>query len=136
MIVLDTNIVVSGYLELDIDLSLLTNDEIVLAPDIFELELLNVLRKYHYLKLVDIHIINQLHQSGMDLIDEIIPVSDIMGFIKQISFTLNHPVYDCAYLALAKIRNAKFISFDKKLLSKAQSLNISTVYGDNFLFSS
>ncbi|HMP32415.1 MAG TPA: type II toxin-antitoxin system VapC family toxin, partial [Saprospiraceae bacterium] len=97
---------------------------------------LNVLRKYHYLRSVDIQIINQLYLSGMDLVDEIIPVSDIMVYIKQISFTLNHPVYDCAYLALAKIRNAKFVSFDKKLLSKAQSLNISTLDANDFLFSS
>lgn len=133
MIVLDTNIVVSGYLEMDIDLSILTKDEFVIAPDIFELELLNVLRKYHYLRSVDIRIINQLHLSCMDLVDELIPVSDIMGYIKQISFTLNHPIYDCAYLALAKIRFAKFVSFDKKLLVKAHSLNISTIDGNEFL---
>lgn len=133
MIVLDTNIVISGYLEDDIDLSLLTQDELVLAPDIFELELLNVLRKYHYMRSLDLHTVDELHQLSMSLIDELIPAYDFIDTIRQISFALNHPIYDCAFLALAKIRYARFVSFDKRLLAKAKSLNIYTIDGNDFL---
>lgn len=133
MIVLDTNIVISGYLEEDIDLSLLTQDELVLAPDIFEPELLNVLRKYHYKRALDIITVNELYHLSMSLIDELIPAHDYIDTIRQISFTLNHPIYDCAFLALAKIRYARFVSFDKKLLDKAKSLYINTIDGNDFL---
>jgi predicted nucleic acid-binding protein len=133
MIVLDTNIVISGYLEDDIDLSLLTQDELVLAPDIFELELLNVLRKYHGRRSLDLHTVDELHQLSMSLIDELIPASDFTDTIRQISFALNQPIYDCAFLALAKIRYARFVSFDKKLLARAKSLNICTIDGNDFL---
>jgi predicted nucleic acid-binding protein len=43
---------------------------------------------------------------------------------------LNHPIYDCVYLALAERERARFVTADQRLLRRAVSLRAGTMLVD------
>jgi predicted nucleic acid-binding protein len=47
---------------------------------------------------------------------------DLAGDSAQIAILLNHPIYDCFYLALARRERAPLVTADKRLAAAAQSL--------------
>ena len=44
----------------------------------------------------------------------------LVGLALQLSFELNHPVYDCVYLALAVRRSVPLVTADERLVSAAR----------------
>lgn len=51
---------------------------------------------------------------------EMIPTRSLVEAAIQIAVELDHPAYDCVYLALAEQRDADFITADTRLLRKAR----------------
>jgi predicted nucleic acid-binding protein len=47
----------------------------------------------------------------------------------QVTRRLNHPVYDCVYLALAELAHASFVTADRRLLRRisARTLQVPVV---------
>jgi predicted nucleic acid-binding protein len=55
-------------------------------------------------------------------IDHLIPMEELRGRALELAIELQHPIYDCFYLALAERERAPLISADKRLLAMAKRM--------------
>lgn len=64
-------------------------------------------------------------RDGLDLLprwfSEIVPSAILRNRAFDLSVHLKHPAYDCFYLALALVRDVKFVSTDSHFLRKASA---------------
>jgi predicted nucleic acid-binding protein len=127
MIVVDTNVIISLVIEENVINDELLKNQILIAPSFLKLETLNILRKYHFLNHIQKPIIDSYFEEVLNLIDEFVEDDVILQSAYKISFSLNHPIYDCLFLALAQNKGAAFASFDKRLLVKASQIGIEVV---------
>jgi predicted nucleic acid-binding protein len=97
------------------------------APNLLKIELINVLRKYHFLNNLSKESAFSYYKNGTELIDSFFDENEILPKAIDISFAVNHPIYDCIYLSLAIHLNMPFVSIDKKLLTKAKTLGIEVI---------
>ena len=49
---------------------------------------------------------------------EILPTRDLVGSATQLAIELDHPAYDCLYLAVAESRDFTFVTADERLIRK------------------
>jgi len=56
----------------------------------------------------------------VDMFDELIPSAALVSSALSIARSLNHPIYDCFYLALAEAKRAKLISADGRLEARCR----------------
>jgi predicted nucleic acid-binding protein len=54
--------------------------------------------------------------------DRLVPLSLLYEDAARLSFELDHPVYDCFYLALAEREGVPLVTADKRLATAAKSL--------------
>lgn len=125
--ILDTNFFIKYCLEPTEDLKNLIADSTLNAPDFLKLEICNVLRKLHFFQKVPLAQIDEFEFIIISLISEFVPDSNLLNTAKMISYQLNHPIYDCIFLALAIETNDVFCSYDKKIIAKADQLGIRTM---------
>lgn len=57
-----------------------------------------------------------------DCFEELTPLRDLVDEAARLSILLNHPIYDCFYLALARREDAPLITADKRLAAAANSI--------------
>lgn len=125
--ILDTNVFLLHSFEYSEKTERLIADNELFAPTFLRLEVINILRKHHFLNGVSLDIINLYEKQISSLISVFVPDSELLPTAKQLSFKLNHPIYDCLFLALALETSDTFVTLDKKLAVKAASLNIATI---------
>lgn len=129
--IIDTNVIIQFYFgdrPPSLDLSMYHLE----APNFVKIELVNVLRKAHFLNKIPRETLEQVYNDGIALITNFHDNEVLLDLAKDISFQLNHPIYDCLFLALALKINMPFLSSDTRLLVKAESLGIKTVNYSNF----
>lgn len=122
--VIDTNVLVSLTLNPNDSNREFVQYNNFFAPGFLKYEFINVLRKYHFLQGLPKTDVLDIYNSGLDLITEFFDNDIIYEKAIEYSFQLNHPIYDCFFLAAAHQFNLPFVSKDKKLLQKAKQLNI------------
>ena len=64
---------------------------------------------------------NQLEIAAARLplvLDELVPMAELAVAATAAAMTLDHPVYDCFYLALAEQYDVRLVTADRKLLRK------------------
>ncbi|MFN3671611.1 MAG: type II toxin-antitoxin system VapC family toxin [Bosea sp. (in: a-proteobacteria)] len=52
------------------------------------------------------------------LLREVVPLDTLMAEAMKLAFDLDHPVYDCVYLALARSRGSVLVTADKRFIDK------------------
>ena len=57
-------------------------------------------------------------ETSVRLIDELVPTKDLAERALHIATALQHPAYDCFYLALTELRGGTFITADTRRLSR------------------
>jgi predicted nucleic acid-binding protein len=57
------------------------------------------------------------------------PMTDLYHRASVLALQMNHPVYDCAYLALAEETGFEFVTTDKGLQKVAGDLGLANVRG-------
>jgi len=92
-----------------------------------KLETLNILRKYHFLNHIQKPIIDSYFEEVLNLIDEFVQDELLLQSAYKISYSINHPIYDCLFLALAQNKGAAFASFDQLLLVKASQMGVEVI---------
>ena len=95
---------------------------LVLAPELMLTEVTNTLWKLHranQLQGVDPH---SLLSQATELIDQIEPDRHLQVEALALAMHLNHSVYDCLYLALARREAATLLTADQKLQSLARQV--------------
>ncbi|GAB4407424.1 MAG: hypothetical protein OHK0039_09880 [Bacteroidia bacterium] len=104
--------------------------EAVLVPDLFVSEACNTAWKYYHIEGASLADIQVLAQRAIGLPDQIVSVADLWADALVLAHQLDHPVYDCLYLVLARQRDAHLLSLDKRLLRLAEGLGIKYVTGE------
>jgi predicted nucleic acid-binding protein len=56
------------------------------------------------------------HEAALLAFHELMPDTDLNGRALEIAIELNHPIYDCFYLALAERERCPMVTADKTLL--------------------
>jgi predicted nucleic acid-binding protein len=88
------------------------------APDLIAAEVANALWKKSRRGEVAPEQLAFAFETSMRLIDELVSTKDLAERALELAAALDHPVYDCFYLALAEMRRETFITADKRLLSR------------------
>lgn len=58
------------------------------------------------------------------LMTRLVPLNDLATRAVEFAIRLDHPIYDCFYLALAAREDVALITADRKLLAKASEANL------------
>jgi len=101
----------------------------VLAPDLLLVEVANALWRKTSAKEISPReasaAFDLVRQSGIDLR----PTGPLVPRAMDVARRLDHPVYDCVYLALAEREHATFVTADQRLLRRLSTrrLDISIV---------
>jgi predicted nucleic acid-binding protein len=61
-------------------------------------------------------------EIAVGLITRLVPIDDLVSRALKIAVDLQHPIYDCFYLALAERERAPLVCADKKLSEQAKKL--------------
>lgn len=103
---------------------LLESDEQLIAPVIILAEIANVLRRCIRLGEIGEAQARYGMASVRVEIDHLEPLEGLVDAAFDLSIRMNHPVYDCLYLALARQQGCKMITADKQLAARALSLKL------------
>ena len=110
--------------------SLLTGGIILIAPDLIMPEICN-----GTWKLVRRGMMDQIQQTAAvtrlpSMLDELAPTGPLAPRAAAISMLLDHPAYDCFYLALAEQRGATMVTADRRLFQRVSGTIWQTVVAD------
>jgi len=97
--------------------ALLETGEALIAPDLVLAEVSNVMWKKLHRGLLPP---DQLVAAARRLpryFEQLIPLGELVERATELTITLDHPVYDCFYLALAERERLPLISADSRLLA-------------------
>lgn len=92
---------------------------LVLAPELMLTEVANALWKLQRAGSLDGIDPQLLLADARDLVDQIEPDRNLQVEALALACHLNHPVYDCLYLALARREAATLLTTDQRLLALA-----------------
>ncbi len=92
--------------------------EVVVAPDLIIPEIANAFWKYVTFDGGSIEKANAAIAESASLFNEIIPSVELKDRAFSIAMELQHPIYDCFYLALAEQRNCQLVTADRRLVRR------------------
>ena len=93
---------------------------LVLAPELMLNELANTLWKLQRADRLNNLDPQELLAEARELVDRLEPDRHLQAEALALACHLNHPVYDCLYLALARREAASLISSDRRLNALAE----------------
>jgi predicted nucleic acid-binding protein len=93
---------------------------LVLAPELMLTELANTLWKLRQAERLNDLDPQELLAEARELVDRLEPDRHLQAEALALACHLNHPVYDCLYLALARREAASLISSDRRLNALAE----------------
>jgi len=93
---------------------------LVLAPELMLTELVNTLWKLRRADRLNDLDPQELLAEARELVDRLEPDRHLQAEALALACHLNHPVYDCLYLALARREAASLISSDRRLNALAE----------------
>ena len=121
MIVIDASVACKLYVEesdSDEARTVVLGADALIAPDLIVAEVANVL----WTRRRTTGLSYQQAAAGVlgiaSLCDEFVAISSLVVRAFAIASVLEHPVYDCLYLALVEERNLPFITADRRLIAR------------------
>ena len=120
-LVIDASVALKWFIEEDGSAhagALLTETDLLIAPDLIVAEVCNAawkaVRSGTMLPAQQDHAASRLSA----VLDELVPLAPFATRAATMSRVLDHPAYDCFYLALAEQRAAKLITADQRFLGR------------------
>lgn len=108
---------------------ILRSPKSLVAPDLIIPEIANAFYMQSKNKTTDASRL----RDGLQLLPrwfaELVPCATLRGEALDLALELNHPAYDCFYLALALMRDARFVTTDARFRGKA----VASGYRDHVL---
>jgi predicted nucleic acid-binding protein len=121
-VVLDASVVLKLVVQepgSDEALALLDREEERIAPDWLGVEMAGALwNKVKYSRLLAVHAERCL-EAYPNFLDRLVPSEPLFADALRLAIRLQHPVYDCLYLALAMSEDTRLITADRKLHAQA-----------------
>jgi predicted nucleic acid-binding protein len=99
--------------------SLLASAEPLWAPDLLLLEIGNALRKKVRAHKLSRAQATRAMEIAPEYFDRLWPIQELTAPASRLALELDHPIYDCVYLALAARENAPLITADERLFGIA-----------------
>ena len=96
----------------------------VLAPDLLVAELVNTIWKYHQFENLSLDTCERWLESALQLVDTLVPCSQIYRETFLLARTTRRPAYDTFYLALARREDASLLTADHTLKREAERQGI------------
>ncbi len=96
------------------------------APRLIQTEVANALWKYVRLGAVPL----DAAVEGVAVLDDVMdltPDERLLERAQRLSAQIDHPIYDCLYLVLARDSGAPLITADRRLAEKSRALSVETV---------
>ena len=121
MLVVDASVAAKWYMdESDSPLArdILAKGIDLIAPDVIVAEVLNAIWSKRRKGLMPRLDLDQLHRSLTGSFTEIVAAPTVMKAAFELAVALDHPVYDCLYVALAEARDCPLITADARLLQR------------------
>jgi len=97
--------------------ALLESREALIAPDLVLAEVSNVMWKKFRRGLLPPDQVVATARRLPQYFEQLIPIEELVERAAELTVTLDHPVYDCFYLALAERERLPLISADSRLLA-------------------
>ncbi|BBK41064.1 hypothetical protein STVA_10840 [Allostella vacuolata] len=118
MIVVDASVAIKWYVSEEGSeeaLALASGGQRLVAPDLLFAEVANILwRKARLGQLAEAQLRMVPRHLAMAF-DQVLPCAELAGDAVDLAMRLDHPAYDCFYLALALRLNAPLVSADDRL---------------------
>lgn len=124
MLVIDSSVAVKLAVaeeHYDIALRLSSSDEDFIVPSLLWAELSNALWKKARRGEIDKTHVAEAVIGVQSVVTETVPIEILHADALRIALALDHPVYDCMYLALAELRDIVIVTDDKGLLRAARA---------------
>jgi predicted nucleic acid-binding protein len=102
----------------DAALALLERDEPLIAPSLILLEVASVLWKRCRAGGISAAEGRSALAALEGYFAELVPDQDLVGSAFTIALDLDHPIYDCLYVALAAARDCRLVTADARLLGR------------------
>jgi len=96
--------------------------DLVLAPELMLTEVANALWRLQRAGQLEASGLQQRLSRAADLVDHIEPDRTLLAEALALATHLDHPVYDCLYLVLARREVASLLSADRRLLELANKV--------------
>jgi predicted nucleic acid-binding protein len=123
--VIDASVAIKWYVEQPFSLEarqLAASDHVLIAPELILAEAGNTLWKYVRAGQIEPPVARSILCNLAGRLDELQALASLADDALEIAILLNHPVYDCFYLALARREGAPVVTADKRLATAAQML--------------
>jgi predicted nucleic acid-binding protein len=124
--VVDANVAIKWYVDhadSPAAMQIADSDAELLAPDLIYAEVANALWKYVRVKQIKLADAGDALTALPTRFDAIVGMDSLADDALQIANELNHTVYDCFYLVLARREKAPLVTADKRLAVAVQSLS-------------
>ncbi len=135
MIVLDTSAAVE-IVKNSIDgrslQGLMAPEETCIAPTFFRIEMASAVRNQVIRKEINSRNAVDFYNNGLALMDMLWPTEDLLPETLTEALRLNHPVYDIAYLVLARRLDATVFSFDRRLNELCDACGVQRIHDLKF----
>ena len=128
IVVVDASVVVKWFVKEaghSLALSLIEREFEVIAPDLIFAESANVLWKKLRIGEVTQEQAEAACTLMVDFFSQVVPSQSLLGPAMGFAQRLDHPVYDCLYLACAEHVAAKLVTTDDRFVAKANSAGLS-----------
>jgi predicted nucleic acid-binding protein len=101
----------------------LRQEAYLIAPDLLVAECANILWKKVQRKELsrDEALLAARLLEGTDM--ELLPTRSLLGAATSLAIEIDHPAYDCLYLALAAVSKCQFVTADERLLRRLARKN-------------
>jgi len=96
------------------------------APRLIQAEVANALWKYVRIGAVPV----DAAVEGVAVLDDVMdltPDDRLLERAQRLSAAIDHPIYDCLYLVLARDVGAPLITADRRMAEKSRGLSVETV---------
>ena len=119
--VIDASVAMKWFVEEDDSdkALLLVQSTEVIAPALIIGEVANGLWSKRHASDIDRKVAQRLIGELPQIFREIVQIEPLMQEAMSLAFELDHPVYDCIYLALARSRGIPLVTADKRFIAKA-----------------
>jgi predicted nucleic acid-binding protein len=94
----------------------------LIAPDLVLVELLNAGWKAQRMGAITEAQLAAIAELAPSLFSELVPAAALLSSAQRWCRQLDHPAYDCLYLALAEQRSAVLLTQNQQLLRKLESV--------------
>ncbi len=122
-LIIDSSVAIKWFVQenqRDHALQILESRKDILAPDFIEIEMANITWKKVRQNEIDGSHVKTIVAALPEYIPELLPTSPFIYRAIELAIDLDHPIYDCVYLACAMHQNGLIVTADKRLFNKLQ----------------